>query len=70
MTDPIKRRPKWFALISLLILAVLCVDLNLRYYRFSSVSEEVVDIVNSVTLSLLLIWAIRYVNNTSRSKTK
>jgi hypothetical protein len=65
-----KRMFKWYAIAGLLILAVVCIDLNLSNYKYASVDEEILDIVNSATLSILLIVAIRFVNKTSKTRMK
>lgn len=57
-----KKKSKWFAITSLLILAVICIDINMINYKYLSVNEGILDIINSATLSIVLIIVIRFVN--------
>ncbi len=57
-----KKKSKWFAITSLLILAVICIDINMINYKYLSVNEDILDIINSATLSIVLIIVIRFIN--------
>ena len=58
----------WFATAALLIMIIFCIEINISNYRYSSVDEDILDVVNSATLSILLILAIRFTYKKSKTK--
>ena len=65
-----KKKFKWFAIAALLIMAIFCIEINISNCRYSSVNEDILDVVNSATLSILLILAIRFTYKKSNTKIK
>jgi|GEM_PF-3641705 len=56
-----KKPIKWFVTAGLLILVIVCIEVNLNKSAYLPGDESLVDIINIATLSLFLILILRFI---------
>ncbi len=61
---------RWIAIAALLIVAIFYIEINISNMKYLSVDEEILDVVNSASLSILLILALRFAYKNSKTKLK